>query len=104
MDRQAAIRALGAQLDTAAAARDWSALDVHARALGQRLSALAASRPWSAAERAALAQLQAAHGAAAAACDGAAEALSLRLEDMRTNKEGWIAYTLETETGCAEKT
>lgn len=94
MDRQAALHAIGAELAAAGAARDWTRLDAAARALAPQLAALAESGPWSAAERAALAQLRASHGQAAAACAGAVQALGSRLEEMRTNKEGWIAYAL----------
>lgn len=98
MDRQATLRGIGAELAAAGAARDWARLDAAARALAPQLAALAASGPWSAAEGAALAQLRAGHDQAAAACAGAVEALATRLEEMRTNKEGWIAYALGSES------
>jgi hypothetical protein len=94
MDRQATLRRIGAEFTAAGAARDWARLDAAARALAPQLAALAASGPWSAAERAALTQLRTGHDQAAAACAGALDALGSLLEEMRTNKEGWIAYAL----------
>jgi hypothetical protein len=101
MDRQAALRRLGAELSAAAAARDWTRLDAAVRTLAPQLAALSAAGPWSAAERAALARLRDGHDAAAAACAGAAQALGSRLDEMRNNKEGWIAYALggDSRTG-----
>lgn len=98
MDRQATLRRIGAELAAAGAARDWTRLDAATRALAPQLSALAASGPWNAGERAALAQLRAGHDEAAAACADALEALRSRLEEMRTNKEGWIAYAVGSES------
>lgn len=97
MDRQYTIDALGADLAAAAASGDWSRLEALERTLASRLPALAARGPWSASERDALARLRAQHDAAEAACGGAALALAARLDEMRTNKEGWIAYALESK-------
>jgi hypothetical protein len=98
MDRCGAIQALRAGLAASAGARDWERLDAAATALAPRLSQLAAAGAWSAAERRALAALRSAHEHAAAECSGAVLALAQRLEEMRTNKEGWIAYALENQT------
>jgi hypothetical protein len=68
------------------------------RALAPRLAALAAAGPWNASELAALAQLRTAHDHAARACDEALDALAQNLAEMRTNKEGWIAYALGNDT------
>jgi ferric-dicitrate binding protein FerR (iron transport regulator) len=85
---------LGALLATAGAASDWDRLDAATRELGPQLARLAAQGPWNDAERAALARLRAAHDGAAAACGAAAAALAARLDEMRNNKDGWIAYAM----------
>jgi hypothetical protein len=97
MDRRTAILRLRAGLLDASAARDWDRLGAATRALAPQLAALAAARAWNEAERGALAQLRAAHDQAAAACSTALQALERRLEEMRANKEGWIAYALDNE-------
>lgn len=91
------MRTLGAQLTAAAAAADWERLQAAAQALPAALRALAGAGPLDAAERQALARLREAHRQAAAACARAAQALALRLDEMRDNKEGWIAYALTGE-------
>jgi hypothetical protein len=88
--------ALSAQLTSAVAAGDWDRLDAAARALPAALQALAAQGPLGAAERKALAQLRAAHDQAEAACAQAVSELGPRLDEMRRNKQGWIAYALES--------
>jgi hypothetical protein len=98
MDRRAAILQLRDMLRNDAAARDWAGLGQAARALGTQLPALAAAGRWNAAERGALAQLRDAHDQAALACADAVRELEQRLDDMRANKEGWIAYALDNET------
>jgi hypothetical protein len=89
------MQALSAQLATATAARDWDRLAAAARALPAALSELAAHGPLRATEQAALAQLRRAHEDAEAACAHAAGELGPRLDEMRRNKQGWIAYALE---------
>jgi hypothetical protein len=102
MDRHKQLLQLRAAIADAAAARDWDRLGSTERALAPQLQALAARGPWNAAERAALAQLRAAHDGAAEACAGAANALSRHLDEMRANKEGWIAYALGNDNALAQ--
>jgi hypothetical protein len=90
------MHALSAQLASATAQRDWARLGAAARALPDLLRELAARGPLGAAEQDALAQLRRAHEQAEAACANAAGELGPRLEEMRRNKQGWIAYALET--------
>lgn len=85
---------LGEQLAAAAAAAQWDQLQAVVQALPAQLRALAARGPLDAAERQALARLRHAYQQAEAACARAGETLALRLEEMRNNKEGWIAYAL----------
>lgn len=98
LNRQAQLKQLGDALQAAAAGADWTRLDEQARALGPVLQALAARGPWSAAERGALQRLRTQHDAAAQAAAGATRALGARLEELRTNKDGWIAYAMHSET------
>ncbi|MET0981032.1 MAG: hypothetical protein ABWY02_02960 [Telluria sp.] len=98
MDRHTRLLRLAADLRAAAAAADWEQLDTAARLLGPQLSGMAAQGPWSAAERSAVALLRSAHQQAFDACAQASEALGARLDEMRSNKDGWIAYTLDSET------
>jgi hypothetical protein len=101
MDRRDALLRLTAEFATAGAAADWERLGTAARLLGPQLDTLAAQGPWSAAERSALALLRAAHAESMAACEQALGALGARLEEMRTNKDGWIAYALDADTETA---
>jgi hypothetical protein len=95
--RQTQLAQLGDALQAAAARADWTALGVQARALAPALLALAARGPWSAAERAALQRLRGQHDVAAAAAAGATRALGARLDELRTNKDGWIAYAMHSD-------
>lgn len=105
-DRQAQLAQLGDALQAAAARADWNRLGEHARALPAALNALAAQGPWSAAERRALDLLRVRHDAAAGQVAGAARTLGARLQEMGTNKDGWLAYALvsETESGMHQET
>jgi len=102
MDRSLVIGRLGAQLDAAASGADWDGLDLAVRDLARQLRALAVKGPWSAAERAALRRLRAAHDRAAQTGAAAAADLQTRMDEMRDNKEGWIAYALAGETEPGE--
>lgn len=82
---------LAQQLVAAAQARDWEML----RALDQEMTIwlqTCRTNGWTDRERAAFARLQAAHRQARELCAQAADRLALQLSDMRTNKEGWMAY------------
>lgn len=105
MDRTGTILGLGAALTDAAKRSDWDLLGVSVRELAPRLAALRAQGPWSEREQGALARLRAAHDGAAAACAAASAQLATRLEDMRGNKEGWLAYALtgELEPGNTQR-
>lgn len=97
------MHALSAQLTSATAQRDWDRLGVAARALPAVLRELAAQGPLRAAEQDALAQLRRAHEEAEAACANAAGELGPRLDEMRRNKQGWIAYALETGNTAGDR-
>jgi hypothetical protein len=97
-NRQARLAQLGNALQDAAARQDWDRLGEQARALFPALHALAAQGPWNAGERAALERVRTQHDAAAHDVAAAARALEPRLEEMRANKDGWIAYAMHSET------
>ncbi|KFI07047.1 hypothetical protein [Massilia sp. BSC265] len=97
MDRTRSIDGLGAVLRDAGARADWELLGRAVGELAPRLQALAGGRPWTDAERAALERLRSAHASAAQAIAAASAQLQLRMDDMRANKEGWMAYALEGE-------
>jgi hypothetical protein len=97
-DRQAQLLRMGEAFRAAAAGADWDQLGEQARTLAPRLQALAARGPWSAAERGALQRLRTEYVDAASAVAESAQVLASRLEELRTNKEGWIAYAMHSET------
>jgi len=102
MDRSPAIGRLGAQLDAAASSADWDVLERAVRELARQLQVLAVKGPWSAAERVALRRLRASHERAAQAGAVAAAGLQARMDEMRDNKEGWMAYALAGATEPGE--
>ena len=95
--RLAQVARLGEAMQAAASREDWDGLGEHTRALSPLLRALAAHGPWTAAERVLLERVHAQHDAAALRADVAARALEPRLEEMRANKDGWIAYALHND-------
>ena len=95
-DRQAQLLRMAEALQAAAASAEWDKLGQQASALGPQLQALAALGPWNAAERAALHCLRTQHDAAADAAAGAGRTLGARLEEMRANHEGWVAYAMHS--------
>ena len=105
IDRQARLAQLGNALQASAARADWNRLGEQARELLPALRALAALGPWTAGERATLQRVRVQHDAAAHDVAAAARALEPRLEEMRANKDGWIAYAMhsETESGASRE-
>ena len=97
MARTRTIERLTARLQQAASAADWDLLERAVRELAPQLQTLAAGGAWNAAERAALTRLRAAHDGAAQACARASVDVQARLDEMRSNKEGWMAYALAGE-------
>jgi hypothetical protein len=96
--RLAQLAQLGDAMQAAATRGDWDRLGEQARALPPLLRALAAHGPWNARERAALERVRTQHDAAAERAAAAARALEPRLEEMRANKDGWIAYAMHNDT------
>jgi len=96
MDRQQTLLQLAQQLSAATAANDWAALAAINTLLAATLPQLAAQGAWMPAERAALAALRELHRAAAAQVDGAAVEMGQHIQDMTNNREGWLAYALDS--------
>jgi hypothetical protein len=94
MDNSAALLRTAASLRSAADGAAWEQVAQMTRALAPQLDALAARGPLTAAERAALQRLREAHDHAFDSVAAAAQALKSRMDDMRANKDGWIAYSM----------
>jgi len=95
MDKSPALLRIAESLRSAADGAAWEQLGQMTRALAPQLDALAANGPMSQTERAALQRLREAHDHAAQAVAAAAASLSSRMDEMRANKDGWIAYALQ---------
>jgi len=103
MDKSSTLLSIADSLRSAADGAAWEQLADTTRALAPQLEALAARGPLSQTERSALQRLREAHDYAAEAVNAAARSLHGRLEEMRSNKDGWLAYAMhgETEFGTA---
>ncbi|MFC0250583.1 hypothetical protein [Massilia consociata] len=99
MNRTRAIDGLAAVLRDAASRSDWELLGRAVGELAPALQRLGAGTPWTGAERAALGRLRSAHDGAAVQVAATTTQLQARLDDMRGNKEGWMAYALADEPG-----
>lgn len=98
MDKSAALLRTAESLRRAADGAAWEQVAQMTHALAPQLDALAAAGPLSGAERAALQRLREAHDHAADAVATAARALKDRMDDMRANKDGWMAYAMHDAT------
>lgn len=96
MDRHQTLLQLGQRLSAATAASDWAALAAINTLMRSSLPALAAQGPWTPAERAALAALRELHQTAVAHVNAATAELGQHLVDLQNNKEGWLAYALDS--------
>ncbi|MCE3261694.1 MAG: hypothetical protein K0R43_773 [Pseudoduganella sp.] len=96
MDRHRTLLHLAQQLSAATAASDWQALAAINTLMASTLPQLAAQGPWSAAERAALSALRELHRAAVATVDSATAGMSQHVHDLTNNREGWLAYALDS--------
>ncbi len=97
MDRQAALLQLAQQLNAATAAADWPAVAACYSLLHSVLPQLAAQAPWTPGELAALAALRELHQATVAKVDLATAELGQHLQQLQDNREGWLAYALDSE-------
>lgn len=94
MDKQAGMRQLAHDVAAAAAAGDWPAVAAADAAIAAVLAAAVA--PLGAADRAALLALREAHADARRQCAHASAAAETQLTAMQENREGWIAYALDS--------
>jgi hypothetical protein len=97
MDRQATLLQMARKMSAAIAAEDWKLLAAMNTLMAATLPQMAAQGAWSGVERAALSALHQVHREAVGHCDLAAEDLGRRLNEMQANKEGWLAYALDSE-------
>ena len=97
MDRQTNLLQLGQKMAAATSASDWKALAALNTLMASSLPAMAAQGPWTPAERAALAALRDLHNQAILRARSASNALGKQLAEMQANKEGWLAYALNSE-------
>lgn len=97
MDRQRTLLQMAQKMSAAIASLDWKTLAAINTLMATALPQMAAQGPWSGAEWAALAALRQVHEQAVAACNAATGDLDRRLQEMQTNKEGWLAYALDSE-------
>lgn len=101
MDKSAALLRIAESLRGAADGAAWEELAQMTRVLAPQLEALAARGPLTGAERAALQRLREAHDHAADAVAAEARAVKSRMDDMRANKDGWIAYAMQNASESA---
>ena len=97
MDRQATLLQMAKKMNAAIAAEDWKLLGAIDTLVAATLPQMAAQGKWSGAERAALSALHEMHQEAVRRCDLATQDLGRRLNEMQANKEGWLAYALDSE-------
>lgn len=97
MDRHHTLLQLAQKMSAATASEDWKTLAAINTLMTSTLPAMAAQGKWTPAERAALTVLRQLHQQAAARCDQAAAGMDQHLSAMRTHKEGWLAYALNSE-------
>lgn len=88
---------LARRLDAATLSGDWVTVGVLDRHVAALLRALDARSLTSADEHVALNQLLKAHQQARTRCAEAAEQMAGRLNEMRSNKDGWLAYAANSE-------
>lgn len=104
MDRQSTLLQLGQKMSAATNASDWKALAAINTLMASSLPAMAAQGPWTPAERAALASLRDLHNQAILRARNASDELGKHLAEMQANKEGWLAYALNSEPAATGTT
>ena len=104
MDKSAALLRIAESLRGAADGAAWDQVAQMTRALAPQLDAFATGAPLTGAERTALQRLREAHDHAFDAVGTAAQALKTCMDDMRANKDGWIAYAMHdaSESGVSQ--
>jgi hypothetical protein len=97
MDRQRTLLQMAQKMSAAIASEDWKTLAAINTLMATALPQMAAQGPWSSSEKAALSALHQMHKEAVKRCDSATAALGRRLHDIQANREGYVAYALESE-------
>lgn len=98
MDRQRTLLQMTQKMSAAIAAADWKTLAAINTLMATALPQMAAQGKWSGAELAALSALRQMHEQAVKRCNLATDELGRRLQEMQANREGFVAYALESET------
>lgn len=94
MANRAKILALAGRLKHAADRQDWLAVAAIDREVATLVAALAAAERLSAGVQNAIDALHAVHAAARLGCD----AECVRLAELPTHREGWVAYGMNNES------
>ncbi|WP_229207422.1 hypothetical protein [Duganella sp. OV458] len=84
-------------MSAAIASEDWKTLAAINTLMGTVLPQMAAQGKWTSAELAALSALRQMHEEAVKRCNHATDELGRRLQEMQTNREGFVAYALDSE-------
>ncbi|WP_229262070.1 hypothetical protein [Duganella guangzhouensis] len=82
-------------MSAAIASEDWKTLAALNTLMASTLPKMAAQGNWNNGERAALAALRQMHNEAVKRCNAAASVLAGRLQQIQSNREGYVAYALE---------
>lgn len=94
MDRYTQLMNIARNLLSASQRSDWTLLESVDRQLAELLTRRTEWGQWSQNEMMALATVQRAHEQARERCDTETRAMRTRLDQMREQKAGWMAYAL----------
>jgi len=97
MDRHRTLLQMAKKMSAAVASEDWKMLAAIDTLIASTLPQMAAQGTWNSAEWAALSALRQVHTEALRRCNDVTTDLGRRLNEMQANKEGWLAYALESE-------
>lgn len=97
MDRQRTLLQMAQKMSAAIASEDWKTLAAINTLMATALPQMAAQGPWTSAELAAASALRQMHEQAVKRCNQAAGELGQRLQEMQSNREGFLAYALDSE-------
>ncbi|MDR7051442.1 hypothetical protein J2X54_003929 [Duganella sp. 3397] len=97
MDRQRTLLSLTQKMHIAVEGEDWKMLAAINTLLASTLPQMATQGPWQVAEKAALAGLRQVHQEAVRRCDLATVETGRKLSELQANKEGLLAYALDSE-------
>lgn len=85
------------RLSAAVRVADWDTVRVLDEELSRLLPTLSPAASWSHDLKVAMSSLRLLHRSALIQCAQASEDMAARLADMRTNKDGWLAYAANSE-------